>query len=169
MKLLNEAERGHLCSHPGDHACRWHGQRTSHLGANYTDFTPARVWIKPFGSDGWVRRDITPKLSHLWPLEAGNDWQQSKGDTWKKAKEEKAVDCFLHLASRILQSYHTRNCIFVLLGFEFYHPLLDKNCTYLINLVKSEFEGRSLTVSAVQTCFWDLDWLCRRYCPWVLA
>lgn len=50
MKLLNEAERGHLCSHPDDHACRWHGRRRWHLGANYTDFTPARVWISLF----WV-------------------------------------------------------------------------------------------------------------------
>lgn len=43
MKLLNEAERGHLCSDPSDHACLWHGQRRWHLEANYTDFTPARV------------------------------------------------------------------------------------------------------------------------------
>lgn len=43
IKLLNEAERGHLCSDPDDHACRWHGQTRWHLGANYTDFTPARV------------------------------------------------------------------------------------------------------------------------------
>lgn len=42
MKLLNEAERGHLCSEPDDHACRWHRQRTWHLGAN-ADFTPARA------------------------------------------------------------------------------------------------------------------------------
>lgn len=27
MKLLNEAERAHLCSRLGDHACRWQGQR----------------------------------------------------------------------------------------------------------------------------------------------
>lgn len=43
MKLLNEAERGHLCSDPDDHACRWHGETGCHLGANYIDFTPARV------------------------------------------------------------------------------------------------------------------------------
>lgn len=43
MKLLNEAETGHLCSDTDDHACHWHGQTNWHFGANYADFTPAKV------------------------------------------------------------------------------------------------------------------------------
>lgn len=43
MKLLNEAETGHLCSDADDHACSWHGQTNWHFGANYADFTPAKV------------------------------------------------------------------------------------------------------------------------------
>lgn len=43
MKLLNEAETGHLCSDADDHACRWHGQTDWHFGANYADFTLAKV------------------------------------------------------------------------------------------------------------------------------
>lgn len=42
MKLLNEAE-GAIFVQIFDHACRWHRQSRWHLGANYTDFTPARV------------------------------------------------------------------------------------------------------------------------------
>ncbi len=42
MKLLNEAE-GAIFVQIFDHACRWHRQKRWHLGANYTDFTPARV------------------------------------------------------------------------------------------------------------------------------
>lgn len=90
MKLLNEAKRGHLCSDPDDHACRWHRQRRWHLGAN-TDFTPARVWIKPVLSDGWALGDITPNLSHLWPLEPRNDWQLSEGGADEKRVVRKRV------------------------------------------------------------------------------
>lgn len=43
MKLLNEAETGHLCSDADDHACSWHGQTDWHFGANYADFTLAKV------------------------------------------------------------------------------------------------------------------------------
>lgn len=60
MKLLNEAERAHLCSDADDHACRWHGQTKWHFGANYADFTPAKIWIKLVLHDGWVLRDGTP-------------------------------------------------------------------------------------------------------------
>lgn len=60
MKLLNEAETGHLCSDADDHACSWHGQTNGHFGANYADFTLAKIWIKLVLNDGWVLRDGTP-------------------------------------------------------------------------------------------------------------
>ena len=107
MKLLNEAERGHLCSHPDDHACRWHGQRRWHLGVNYPDFTPARVWIKPVLSDGWVLRDITPKPSHLWPPGTEMTDSKVKGKQMKtKVVGKKSINPFVLQWTETWESWH---------------------------------------------------------------
>lgn len=108
MKLLNEAERGHLCSGPDDHACHWHGQRRWHLGANYTDFTPARVWIKPVLSDGWVQRFITPKPGHLWSPGDGNDWQAKWRGSWRGGKKKVVGKRAAAPLSFITLSWNTR-------------------------------------------------------------
>jgi len=91
MKLFNEAERGNLSPDPDDHACRWHRKRRWHLGTNYTDFTPARDWIKPVLSDGWLLRDITPKPSHLLPP-GGRKWLTAK---WRGSRWKKRPNCFI--------------------------------------------------------------------------